>query len=92
MDADAQSTALAAPAAPEVTGHCLSIIHDALVVIEKFLTFDRRSRAALGALEDSSAQLLFEIAQAATQRRLLNSEGLCRLAEASVLGCDDRPA
>lgn len=91
MDADGQSTALAARAGLEARSNCFRFIHDAPGGIEEFLAFDGRSRAAIGALEQSAAQPVFEIAQAAAKRRLLDVERLCRLAQASVLGRGDRP-
>ncbi|MGY4363233.1 hypothetical protein ACVW0J_009726 [Bradyrhizobium sp. i1.7.7] len=92
MDADGQPTALATRAGLETSGHCISFAHDAPGGIEEFLTFNGRSRTATCALEQSAAQLAFEIAQAATKSRLLDVERLRRLPQASVLGRSDRPA
>ncbi|OIM89916.1 hypothetical protein BLN97_36400 [Bradyrhizobium elkanii] len=92
MDADGQSAALASPMSLEASGDRFRFIHDALGGIEEFLPFKGRSRAGVSALEESAAQLVFEIAQATTKSRLLDSERFCRLAEASVVRCGDCPA
>lgn len=67
------------------------LTHDAPGGIEEFQTLDRWSRASVGALEQRAVDLMFEIAQAATQRRLLDPERFCRLVEASMLRRGNRP-
>lgn len=90
--ADGQSAALAARVGFEASGDRFRFINDAPGGIEEFLTLNGRSRAAVCALEKSDAQFVFEIPQPATKSRLLDSEGPCPLAYASVLGRGDRQA
>lgn len=52
----------------------LRIVDDTPGSIEEFLTLDNWSRAALGALQEGATHLMFEVAQSATQRSLLDSE------------------
>lgn len=68
MDADDQSAALAAGVGFEARRHGFRLTHDAPGGIQEFLTLDSQSRTAVGALEKRTAQRVFEIAQAATQR------------------------
>ncbi|BBC03771.1 hypothetical protein BDS110ZK25_84480 [Bradyrhizobium diazoefficiens] len=92
MDADGQSAALTTRAVLATNRDCFRLINETPGSFEEFLPFNGRSCAAIGTLKQSDAQPVFEIAQAATKSGLLDSERLCRLAEASVLGRDDRPA
>src|SRR5882672_3761501 len=92
MDTDGQPPALTAGAGLEARGDRLRFLDDASGGIEKFLTFCGRSTAAVGALEEGGAQLIFEIPQASTECGLPYVEGLSRLPQTSMLGCDDGPA
>jgi hypothetical protein len=48
-------------------------------------------RPAVGPFEENRTHLLFEIAQAAAERRLSNLKRYSSLPETAVLGGDDRP-
>src|SRR5258708_701724 len=92
VDADGQPTALASGASLQAGGDRFCFLDDAPRGVEEFLAFYGRPGATVGALEERGLQLIFEIAQAPTERRLPNVERLSRLSQTSVLGSSNRPS
>ena len=91
MHADGQPAAFAARTGAEPRGKLLGLLDDPLRRLEELLSFDCRACPPVGPFKQCGTHLVFEIAQATTERRLSNVECFSSLPKAAVLGGHNGP-